>query len=217
MRLVLIGPPGVGKGTQLAGLALRYDVKRLSTGDILREEMSLKTPLGMAIAERVNSGSLVTDETVIAIVRNRILAEEHKNGFVFDGFPRTIAQAEALENMLAENGLPLDRVISIEAPDDALVERMSYRLTCKLCKNTFHALYYPPKNKGFCDACEGELMIREDDKPETFKNRLKVYHEQTEPIISFYKQRGMLLTVSGLGDAKEITQKIIDCIEGILV
>lgn len=191
MKLILLGAPGAGKGTQAEILSNKCNIPTISTGNILRVAMKNGTPIGLKAKEYVESGKLVPDDVIIGIVKERLAEDDCKNGYILDGMPRTIPQAEALE----EAGIEIDCALSIELADEKIIERMSGRRTCKDCSTTFHMVYNPPKVDGRCDNCGGELTIRKDDKPETVKDRLDVYHAETEPLKEFYAKRGKLKTV----------------------
>lgn len=210
MRLIFIGPPGAGKGTQLVRVAEYFGVKKISTGDILREQIALKTPLGLSVEETMNRGAYVADDIVLQLVRDRITSEDFKEGFVFDGFPRTLEQADSLWAILDMAGVTIDKVVYINVDDAVIISRMAGRITCSSCGKPYNILSYPPKSEGVCDDCGAELSMREDDKPETVKRRLAIYRELTEPIIDYYEERGLLFEISGVGDADEITRLIIE-------
>ena len=204
MRLILLGAPGAGKGTQAEILSRKYSIPTISTGNILRAAMKAGTPVGLRAKEYVESGKLVPDDVIIGIVRERLAEDDCKNGYILDGMPRTIPQAQALEDA----GLDVDCALSIEVEDAVIVERMSGRRTCKNCSTTFHVVNNPPKQEGICDACGGELTIRKDDAPETVKARLDVYHAETEPLKDFYAQRGKLKTVDNQPSIELTTEAI---------
>lgn len=191
MKLILLGAPGAGKGTQAEILSKMCAIPTISTGNILRAAMKNGTPVGLRAKEYVESGRLVPDEVVIGIVKERLAENDCKNGYILDGMPRTIPQAQALE----DEGIEIDCALSIEISDEEIIERMSGRRTCKECSTTFHIVSNPPKVEGKCDNCGGELTIRADDAPETVKARLATYHEETEPLKDFYAKRGKLKTV----------------------
>ncbi len=196
-RLVLLGAPGAGKGTQAERLAVKYSVPQISTGVILRAAIEAGTPLGLKVKELIENGKLVPDEDVVAIVGQRLAEKDCENGFILDGFPRTIPQAEALDRLLAESGISLDAVLSIEVKDADIVSRMSGRRVCKKCGASYHIVYKRPKNGNICDNCQSELVIREDDKVEVVMGRLEAYHKQTAPLKEYYENKGLLLTVEG--------------------
>ena len=191
MRLILLGAPGAGKGTQADILSAELHIPTISTGNILRAAMSEGTPTGLKAKEFVESGRLVPDDVIIGIIRERLAKEDCANGYILDGVPRTIPQAQTMEDM----GIEIDCALSIEVEDEVIVKRMSGRRTCKDCSATFHVENNPPKVEGKCDFCGGELTIRKDDAPETVKNRLSTYHRETEPLKAFYAERGKLLKV----------------------
>lgn len=191
MKLILLGAPGAGKGTQAEVLSARLGVPTISTGNMLRAAMKNGTPIGLQAKAYVDNGRLVPDEVIIGIVRERLVEPDCRNGFILDGVPRTIPQAEALEAA----GVEIDCALSIEISDETIVERMSGRRTCADCSATFHVITHPPKTEGICDNCGGKLIIRKDDAPEVVRERLAVYHAETEPLKAFYEQRGKLLPV----------------------
>lgn len=197
MRLVLLGPPGAGKGTQATGISEKYKIVHISTGDIFRYNIKNQTPLGQEVKSYLDAGQLVPDELTVQIVWDRLDQEDCKNGFLLDGFPRTIAQAEALDRGLAERGLALDRVINIDVESDVLVRRLSGRRVCAACGATYHAENNPPKVPGVCDVCGGEVIQRADDAEETVQKRIEVYEKQTAPLIRYYEDQGLLFTVDG--------------------
>lgn len=191
MRLILLGAPGAGKGTQAEILSKLLNIPTISTGNILRAAMKNGTPVGLKAKEYVDSGRLVPDDVIIGIIKERLAQEDCSNGYILDGVPRTIPQAQAMEEM----GVAVDWALSIEIEDQVIVERMSGRRTCKDCSQTFHIVSNPPKTEGVCDFCGGELTIRKDDAPETVKARLDTYHKETEPLKGFYEKLGRLKTV----------------------
>lgn len=209
MRLIILGAPGAGKGTQAEYLSNRFGIPHISTGDILRENVKNQTELGKKAKEYMDKGLLVPDEIVIEIVKDRLMQDDCKNGFLLDGFPRTVVQAEALEKVLAELGQKIDKVLNIEVPDEKILERMSGRRICKNCGASFHVIYRPPKEEGRCDVCGGELYQREDDKEETVKRRLEVYHAQTQPLIEYYKNKGLLVTAVGQEEIADTTKEVL--------
>lgn len=208
MHIILLGPPGAGKGTQAVILAKQENIPHISTGDILRKAVKDGTPLGKKAQEYMNRGDLVPDEVVIGIVRDRLQADDCRKGFIFDGFPRTVEQADALGSALKELNLPLDGVVNIQVPDEVLVERAVGRRTCKQCGEIYHVRYKPPKAPEACDLCGGELVQRPDDREETVRNRLAVYHRQTAPLIDYYREKGLLKTVDGQQSPEEVTRAI---------
>lgn len=197
MKIIMLGAPGAGKGTQAKQIADKYGVPHISTGDIFRANIKNGTELGKKAKEYMDQGLLVPDELTCDLVMDRIQQDDCKNGFILDGFPRTIPQAEALTAALKEQGTALDYAIDIEMEDQAIVDRMAGRRVCAKCGATFHTVNIPPKKEGECDACGGELQLRDDDKPETVKKRLKVYHDQTAPLIAYYKEKGILHEIDG--------------------
>ena len=205
MKLIFLGAPGAGKGTQAEFVCKEFNIPSISTGNILREAIAAKTELGLKAKSYMDGGNLVPDEVVISIIAERLKADDCKGGFLLDGFPRTIPQAEALDGM----GIYMDKVVSIEVPDEAIVERMSGRRACLKCGATYHIVNKKPAKEGICDNCGNELVVRADDKPETVLSRLQTYHEQTEPLKDFYKSKGCLVTVDGTGSVNEITQLIL--------
>ena len=213
MRLILLGPPGAGKGTQAKRLIERYGIPQISTGDILRAAVREGTELGKKAKQYMDAGQLVPDEVVIGIIRERLKEADCAKGFILDGFPRTVPQAEALKSVLAELGQALDHVVSIEVPDEDLVERLTGRRTCRNCGAMYHVKFTPPKQEGVCDKCGGELYQRDDDKEETIRARLKVYHDQTAPLVEFYNEEGLLRRIDGVGSVDEIYGRILGVLE----
>lgn len=209
MRLILLGPPGAGKGTQASAIVEKYNIPHISTGDIFRANIKEKTELGKQVEEYLNKGLLVPDELVVSIVKDRISKEDCKNGFLLDGFPRTVAQAEALDEELKNMSLTIDKVINIQADKDLLIERIIGRRICRDCGATYHIKFSPTKKEGICDKCGGELYQREDDKLETVEKRIEVYTEQTKPLIDYYAKKGLLLNVDGTKDKKEVFEYIV--------
>jgi len=214
MNLVFLGPPGAGKGTQAKILIERYSIPQSSTGDMLREHRAKGTELGKKAQEYMDKGQLVPDEIILGMVKERLSQADCEKGFILDGFRRTVAQAEALDNILAEMGKKLDFALALVVPDELLVERLTGRRTCKSCGMMYHIKYKPPKVEGKCDHCGGELYQRPDDNEETVRNRLKVYHESTAPLIDYYKKRGILKEVDGSKSIEEITTQLISILEG---
>lgn len=204
MKLIFLGPPGAGKGTQAAIISKRLGIPTVSTGDMLRAAIKEGTPTGVKAKAFMDEGKLVPDEIIIDIVGERLKESDCAGGYVLDGVPRTIAQAEALE----KSGIEFDRVISLEVSDESIINRMSGRRTCSTCGATFHVENKPTKVEGICDVCGGELMIRPDDKPETVKDRLDIFHKQTEPLKAFYAQRGKLRRVAGEQEMDAVTSAI---------
>jgi len=209
MKMILLGAPGAGKGTQAEILSREYNIPTISTGNILRAAMKNGTPVGLKAKAFVEAGQLVPDDVIIGIIEERLSQSDCANGYILDGVPRTIPQAEAME----AKGIEIDCALSIEVADQTIIDRMSGRRTCKNCSQTFHVLYHPPKQDGVCDFCGGELTIRKDDAPETVKNRLDVYHKETEPLKAFYEQRGKLISVEGQPTIEATTAAIRKALE----
>jgi len=209
MKMILLGPPGCGKGTQAKMLIETYGIPQISTGDILREELAQKTPLGVEAKTYMDKGALVPDTLVIKIIEGRLQKEDCRGGFILDGFPRTLAQAEALETTLAAMNQQIEHVLSIEVDDAELIRRLTGRRICRQCGGSYHLAFNPPRREGRCDACAGELYQRDDDKEETIRKRLTVYQAQTEPLISFYQKKGILHSIPGVGGIEEIKGKIM--------
>ncbi len=209
MKLILLGAPGAGKGTQAEILSKRWGIPTISTGNILRAAMKNGTEVGLRAKSYVDSGKLVPDEVIIGIIRERLAESDCADGYILDGVPRTIPQAEAME----ENGIEIDWALSLEIEDEVIVERMAGRRTCKNCSQTFHVISHPPKQEGVCDFCGGELGIRKDDAPETVRDRLQVYHRETEPLKDFYALRGKLKTVNNQPSIEETTAAILSALE----
>lgn len=208
MRLVLLGPPGAGKGTQAKMLVEELGVPQISTGDILRQAVADGTPLGREAKGYMDRGALVPDEVVIGIIRDRLAQGDCRRGYILDGFPRTVAQAEALGKTLQATGAALDHVLSLQVDEEELVKRLSGRRTCGTCGAMFHVAFNPPKADGTCDACGGPLIQRDDDREGTVRRRLHVYGEQTAPLIAYYEGRGLLRRVPGRGGIPEIFARI---------
>lgn len=204
MRLILLGAPGAGKGTQAEIISRECNIPTISTGNILRAAMREGTEVGLKAKSYVDAGRLVPDEVVLSIVEERLKKSDCENGYILDGFPRTIPQAEAMERL----EINIDCALSIEIADEEIISRMSGRRTCKICSQTFHVISNPPKKEGVCDFCGGELTIRKDDAPETVKARLEIYHRETEPLIDFYRSRGKLKTVSNQPTIEATTAEI---------
>ena len=209
MKLVMLGAPGAGKGTQAKLIAEKYQIPHISTGDIFRANIKEGTELGMKAKSFMDAGALVPDELVIDLVVDRLTWEDAKNGYVLDGFPRTIPQAEALTRALAARGEKIDAAINVDVPDENIINRMGGRRACVSCGATYHIVNIPPKTEGKCDICGADLILRDDDKPETVKNRLEVYHEQTQPLIDYYKAEGVLREVDGTVDMNEVFDAIV--------
>ena len=209
MRIVLLGPPGSGKGTQAKVLTDKLGVPQISTGDMLRAAVAAGTPLGREAKAIMDRGSLVPDSVIIGLVRERIARADCRRGYILDGFPRTVAQAEALDGMLGELKTPLACVLSLTVPPEDVVERIAGRRTCRGCGKMYHIRYSPTREAGRCDACGGETYQRDDDREETVRNRLRVYTEQTAPLESFYERQGLLKRVPGTGQIAEITDRMV--------
>jgi adenylate kinase len=209
VRLVLLGAPGSGKGTQAKLLEEQHDIRQLSTGDILRKAVSEKTPLGQKAAGYMQKGELVPDEVILDLIGERLGGEEYRKGFVLDGFPRTIAQAEGLEALLERVGAKLDHVLFVNVPKPTIVERLSGRRTCKDCGGLYHVSLAPAKEAGRCDRCGGQLHQRDDDREETIKARLDVYEKQTAPLIDYYKKTGLLREIDGTGEVEEVQDRMV--------
>jgi adenylate kinase len=213
MNIIFLGPPGAGKGTQAKILIERYVIPQISTGDMLREHVAKGTELGVKAKEYMEKGQLVPDEIILGMVKERLSQEDAQKGFILDGFPRTVAQAEALDKILEEMGKKIEYVLALIVPDEELVTRLTGRRTCKNCGMMYHIKFKPPKVEGKCDACGGELYQRPDDNEETVRNRLKVYHNQTAPLIEYYRKKGVLFEVDGSKNIDEITQQLINILE----
>lgn len=213
LNLVLLGPPGAGKGTQARMLTNRYDIPQISTGDILRTAVKEETPLGIKARELMDKGALVTDEIVIGLVEGRLAESDCEKGFILDGFPRTIKQADELKKMLQARDKTIDHVISINVDKEDLLARITGRLTCRGCGKGFHILFYPPKVGDICDDCGSELYERNDDREETMRKRLDVYEQQTAPLVAYYAEEALLRTVHGSGSIDEIQGKLLNVLE----
>ena len=210
MKIIMLGAPGAGKGTQAKLIAEKYQVPHVSTGDIFRANIKNGTELGMEAKKYMDQGLLVPDELTVRILLDRVAQEDCKNGYVLDGFPRTIPQAQVLDEALTKQGEEIDYAINVDVPDENIVRRMSGRRACVKCGATYHIEHIPPKVEGICDTCESELILRDDDKPETVQNRLKVYHDQTQPLIDFYTKKGVLKTVDGTVAMQDVFKAITD-------
>ena len=204
MKIIMLGAPGAGKGTQAKKIAEKYGIPHISTGDIFRANIKNQTELGMKAKAYMDQGALVPDELTLELIMDRFTNDDCKNGYVLDGFPRTIPQAEVLDKALTELGDKIDYAINVDVPDENIIKRMGGRRACLTCGATYHMEHIPPKTEGICDKCGQELVLRDDDKPETVKNRLDVYHKQTQPLIDFYSNKGVLKTVDGTVDMKEV-------------
>jgi len=208
MRLVLLGAPGAGKGTQAKKLIEKYGIPQISTGDILRKAVADGTPLGKEAKSYMDKGELVPDSVVIGLVKERIAQADCKKGYILDGFPRNTAQAEVLDKVLNDIGMPLDSALSVDVPKDDLMKRLTGRRTCKSCQQMYNVYFSAPKKDGVCDRCGGELFQRDDDKEETIRRRLDVYEAQTAPLIDYYGKKGVLKSVMGVGSIDEIFNKV---------
>ena len=209
MKIILLGAPGAGKGTQAEVICNRYNIPAISTGNIIREALKTGTEMGLKAKSYMDSGALVPDEVVIGIIKERIVKDDCTDGFILDGFPRTIPQAEALDKM----GIVIDKVIDIEVPDEKIINRMSGRRVCEKCGASYHLEYKKPKVEGICDACSGTLIQRKDDHPDTVKSRLDVYHSETEPLKDYYEKQGKLTVVEGQEEIEDTTRLLIEALE----
>lgn len=208
MNLILLGPPGAGKGTQAAKITEKYHIPQISTGDIFREHIKNGTELGQKAKEYMNRGELVPDCLVVTIAIKRLKEPDCKNGFLLDGFPRTLEQAKALDEYLAKHNKKIDHVLYVFADTELIMKRMSGRVVCRNCGASYHTVTLPPKKEGICDLCGGELFHREDDKPETVRNRMEVYKVQTRPLIEYYKEAGTLVPLDGIKDVDVLFAQI---------
>lgn len=213
MRIVLLGGPGVGKGTQAQKLSAEYKIAHISTGDILRQAIKDGTEMGLMAKTYMDRGSLVPDDVVIGIIKDRLAQSDAKSGFILDGFPRTVPQAQALDELTLNMDMPLDAVINIKADAEVIVQRLSGRRTCKDCQTIYHVLYSPPKKEGICDRCGGQLYQRDDDKEETIRKRLDVYEKQTSPLLEYYHTSGKLMEVPGDVPIDEVYENIIKTLQ----
>lgn len=213
MKIIMLGAPGAGKGTQAKLIAEKYNVPHISTGDIFRANIKNGTDLGKEAKSYMDKGQLVPDELTVRILLDRVANEDCKNGYVLDGFPRTIPQAEVLDAELTKTGDSIDFAINVDVPDENIIARMSGRRACVTCGATYHIVHVPPKTENICDKCGSELILRDDDKEETVKNRLNVYHEQTQPLIDFYTKKNVLKTVDGTVDMMDVFAAITKIIE----
>lgn len=213
MKIIMLGAPGAGKGTQAKRIADKYKIPHISTGDIFRANIKNGTELGNKAKSFMDQGLLVPDELVVDLVVDRVKQEDCTNGYVFDGFPRTIPQAEALDNALTAISESIDYAVNVEVPDENIVNRMAGRRACINCGATYHLVHIPTKVEGICDVCGNELVLRDDDKPETVLKRLNVYHEQTQPLIDYYQNKGILVEVDGTKDMAEVFDAIVEVLE----
>lgn len=212
MKIIMLGAPGAGKGSQASRIANEYHLPHISTGDIFRANLKEETELGKQAKSFMDKGELVPDDITIAMLLDRIHKEDCKNGYILDGFPRTIPQAEALKEALAKQGEKIDLALDVEAPDDLIIKRMGGRRTCPNCSAIYHTETLKPKKEGICDLCGAELVQRKDDNEETVKNRLKIYHEMTEPLISYYKKENILEEVDGMEKLDAVFEKVKEII-----
>jgi len=210
MRFILLGAPGVGKGTQAKILSKRFGIAHISTGDILRDHMARKTELGLEVEAVIKAGLLVSDPLILKLVAERVKEADCANGFIFDGFPRTIAQAEELEKFVT-----VDKAVSIEADDEFIMRRITSRISCKECGAVYNTISMRPQAEGVCDRCGGALFQRDDDREETVRNRFAVYYEQTQPIIDYYRRRNMLVEIDGSQSLEEVTEAIADALGAV--
>ena len=209
MKLIMLGAPGAGKGTQAKKIAEKYQIPHISTGDIFRANIKAGTELGMKAKSYMDQGQLVPDEVTIGMLLDRISQDDSKNGYVLDGFPRTIPQAESLTAALLARGEKIDYAVNVDVPDENIVNRMSGRRACLGCGATYHIVYNAPKTADVCDACGEKLVLRDDDQPETVQKRLGVYHQQTQPLIDYYNKEGVLVEVDGTQDMEKVFQDIV--------
>ena len=213
MRIVLLGPPGAGKGTQARALGALWNIPQVASGDLLRAAVREKSELGREAARYMDRGQLVPDELVLKLIAERLARSDAKKGFILDGFPRNVSQGETLAKMLEQTGSKLDKVVAVIVPDEEIVKRISGRRTCRNCAAMYHVTFEPPKRPGVCDTCGGELYQREDDAEETVRERLKVYSEATRPLLDHYGRLGILAKVDGVGRLDEIEKRILDALQ----
>jgi adenylate kinase len=212
VKMIFLGPPGSGKGTQAKMISEQLAIPQISTGDMLRAAVKEGTPMGLKAKALMDKGALVPDDVVVGIVRERLAKEDCGRGFILDGFPRTVAQADALQDTLQDLGKSLDRVISLEVDGEAVVERIAGRRTCRECGKMYHIKFDPPRTEGRCDACGGELFLRDDDREETIRKRLEVYQAQTAPLIDYYRSKGLLAEVDGMQGIGEVQKHILSAL-----
>lgn len=208
MKLILLGAPGAGKGTQAEVVCDKLNIPAISTGNIIREAVKNGTEMGAKAKTYIDSGALVPDEVIICIIKERLAQDDCKTGFILDGVPRTVAQAEALETL----GVEIDRVVEISVADDKIVKRLSGRRVCSACGASYHTIYKPSAQPNTCDRCSGQLIVRKDDEPSTILERLRVYHDQTEPLVGFYRQRGKLTVVEGQEEVADTTRLLLEAL-----
>lgn len=213
MKIIMLGAPGAGKGTQAIMIAEKYGIPHVSTGDIFRANIKNGTELGKEAKKYMDQGLLVPDELTVKILLDRVAKDDCKNGYVLDGFPRTIPQAEVLDRALSGMNDAIDVAVNVDVPDESIIRRMSGRRACLSCGATYHIEHVPPKKEGICDHCGQPLVLRDDDKPETVQNRLKVYHEQTQPLIDYYTGKGILRTVDGTQSMNDVFAAIVEILE----
>lgn len=213
MKIIMLGAPGAGKGTQAKLIAEKYGIPHVSTGDIFRANIKEGTQLGKEAKEYMDKGQLVPDELTVRILLDRVAKDDCSNGYVLDGFPRTIPQAEVLDEEVSKLGDKIDFAINVDVPDENIIRRMGGRRACLKCGATYHIEHIPPKKEGICDTCGSELVLRDDDKPETVKNRLDVYHKQTQPLIDYYGKKNILKTVDGTRDMNDVFADIVNLLE----
>jgi adenylate kinase len=215
VRLVLLGPPGAGKGTQAQALVTRYGIPQISSGDLLRAVVREDSDLGREAAGYMDRGKLVPDEFVLKLIADRFRKKDARGGFILDGFPRNVSQAEALGTRLDRAGLKLDKVVAVMLPDNEVLQRITGRRTCRNCAAMYHVVFEPPAKPGICDKCGGELYQREDDREDTVRERIKVYHAMTQPLLDYYQRLGLLAKVDGKGRPDEVEKRIFTALAGI--
>ncbi|MDP9443164.1 MAG: adenylate kinase [Actinomycetota bacterium] len=215
MRVVLVGPPGAGKGTQAKFIGKYFGIPQISTGEIFRANVAAQTPLGVEAKKFMDAGDLVPDEVTIAMVRGRLCEDDAAVGFLLDGFPRTVAQAQALTGLLGELGAPLDAVLELQVDDEEVVRRLSGRRTCRSCGHVWHVQFDAPAEDGVCDSCGGRLFQRDDDQPETIRRRLEVYGEQTAPLVGHYGEAGILVGIDASGPVDQVTARAIRALQSL--